>query len=63
MPYIEFVGFINQWNVLPGAYVTLSKWARFSNLTKTSKILEIACTSGFSSKSSDSSGQSAQSKD
>lgn len=50
MSYTEFVGFINQWNVLPGAFNTLSKWKVFSDLNKNSKILEIACTTGFSSR-------------
>jgi Protein-L-isoaspartate carboxylmethyltransferase len=50
MPYTDFVGFINQWNVLPGAYVTLSKWSKFSDLNQNSRIIEIACTSGFSSR-------------
>lgn len=50
MSYTDFVGFINQWNVLPGAFNTLSKWKVFSNLNKNSKILEIACTTGFSSR-------------
>lgn len=48
--YTDFVGLINQWNVLPGSYVTLSKWATFSGLNKKSKLLEIACTTGFSSR-------------
>ncbi|MDK2907882.1 MAG: hypothetical protein PWQ87_340 [Candidatus Woesearchaeota archaeon] len=50
MSYTDFVGFINQWNVLPGAFNTLSKWKVFSNLNEDSKILEIACTTGFSSR-------------
>jgi len=50
MSYADFVGFINQWNVLPGAFNTLSKWKIFSNLNENSKILEIACTTGFSSR-------------
>jgi len=48
--YTDFVGLINQWNVLPGAYVTLSKWAKFSNLGPQSRLLEVACTTGFSSR-------------
>ncbi|MDD3607190.1 MAG: class I SAM-dependent methyltransferase [Candidatus Moranbacteria bacterium] len=48
--YTDFVGLINQWNVLPGSYVTLSKWAQFSGLNKKSKLLEVACTTGFSSR-------------
>lgn len=50
MSYTDFVGFINQWNVLPGAHTTLSKWAIFSKMNKSSNILEIACSTGFSSR-------------
>lgn len=50
MSYTDFVGLINQWNVLPGSYVTLSKWSQFSGLNKKSKLLEVACTTGFSSR-------------
>jgi len=50
MSYSDFVGFINQWNVPPGAYNTLSKWEVFSKLNGKSNILEIGCTTGFSSR-------------
>ena len=50
MSYVEFVGFINQWNVLPGAHTTLSKWRTFANINEKSNILEIACSTGFSSR-------------
>lgn len=50
LSYTDFVGLINQWNVLPGSHVTLSKWACFSGLNKTSRLLEVACTTGFSSR-------------
>ena len=50
LSYTDFVGFINQWNVLPGSYNTLSKWAIFSGLNKKSRLLEVACTTGFSSR-------------
>lgn len=50
MSYTDFVGFVNQWNVPPGAFVTLSQWALFSKLNKQSKLLEVACTTGFSSR-------------
>jgi len=48
--YTDFIGLVNQWNVPPGAHTTLSKWACFSRLTQKSKLLEIACTTGFSSR-------------
>jgi len=50
LSYTDFIGLINQWNVLPGSYVTLSKWKHFSGLNKNSKLLEVACTTGFSSR-------------
>ncbi len=48
--YTDFVGLINQWNVLPGSHTTLSRWRVFSQLDKSSRLLEIACTTGFSSR-------------
>lgn len=48
--YTDFVGLVNQWNVLPGSFVTLSKWVQFSDLNKNSRILEAACTTGFTSR-------------
>jgi len=50
LSYTDFVGLINQWNVLPGSYITLSKWACFSHLNSKSNLLEIACSTGFSSR-------------
>lgn len=50
MSYTDFIGLVNQWNVLPGAFTTLSKWITFSNITVKSHILEVACTTGFSSR-------------
>jgi SAM-dependent methyltransferase len=50
LSYTDFVGFVNQWNVLPGSYSTLSKWAVHSRMDKNSHLLEIACTTGFSSR-------------
>lgn len=48
LSYPDFIGLINQWNTPPGAYTTLSKLAKFSNMTKSSNILEIGCSTGFS---------------
>lgn len=50
LSYTDFVGFVNQWNVLPGSYSTLSKLAIHSRMNKNSHILEVACTTGFSSR-------------
>ena len=49
LSYPDFIGFINQWNTPPGAYSTISKLAIFSKMNKKSHILEIACSTGFSS--------------
>lgn len=48
MSYTDFVGWINQWNVLPGAFNTLNKWRVFGSVGSTSQVLEVACTTGFS---------------
>ncbi|MGB7958197.1 MAG: class I SAM-dependent methyltransferase [Minisyncoccia bacterium] len=50
LSYPDFVGFINQWNTPPGSYSTLSKLAIFSGMTKASRILEVGCSTGFSSR-------------
>jgi SAM-dependent methyltransferase len=50
LSYPDFVGFINQWNTPPGSYVTLSKMAAFSRMTEKSRILEVGCSTGFSSR-------------
>lgn len=48
LSYTEFIGLVNQWNVPPGAYETVNKWVKFSNMNEESNTLEIACTTGFS---------------
>lgn len=50
LSYTDFVGFVNQWNVLPGSYSTLSKWVVYSKMNENSCLLEVACTTGFSSR-------------
>lgn len=50
LSYPDFVGFINQWNVLPGAHNTLTKWIKFGDISKESRILQFACTTGFQSR-------------
>lgn len=50
MPYTQFIGFINQSNVPPGSYDTLNRWKVFSELNENSNMLEIASTTGFSSR-------------
>lgn len=48
LSYTEFLGLVNQWNVPPGAYETVNRWVKFSNMNDQSNVLEIACTTGFS---------------
>jgi len=48
--YTDFVGFINQWNTPPGSYTTISKWIQFGEITDSSHVLELACTTGLSSR-------------
>jgi len=50
LSYVDFISLINQWNVPPGAYVTLSKWVNFGMVDEASSLLEVACTTGFSSR-------------
>ena len=50
LSYTDFVGLINQWNVPPGALSTVNKWRVFSELNENSNLLEMACTTGFSSR-------------
>lgn len=48
--YTDFIGLVNQWNVMPGAYETINRWATFGRVNQNSRILELACTTGFSSR-------------
>lgn len=50
MSYTQFIGFINQWNVPPGSLDTINQWSIFGHVTNKSKVLEIACTTGLSSR-------------
>ncbi len=50
MSYTQFIAFIDQWNVPPGALNTINQWSVFGHVTEKSKILEIACTTGLSSR-------------
>lgn len=50
MSYTEFISFVNQWNIPPGSLSTVSEWAVFGDVQKDSNVLEIACTTGFSSR-------------
>ena len=48
MSYTEFIAFVYQWNVPPGAFSTINEWAIFSRMNSSSRVLEMACTTGFS---------------
>ncbi len=50
MSYTQFVAFIDQWNVPPGSLDTINQWAIFGHVSKESTVLEIACTTGLSSR-------------
>lgn len=48
--YPDFVAMINQTNVMPGAYATVNTWALHSRMDASSSVLDVACTTGFSSR-------------
>jgi 2-polyprenyl-3-methyl-5-hydroxy-6-metoxy-1,4-benzoquinol methylase len=48
MSYTDFVATVHQWNVPPGSLSTINEWAIFGRVTNKSKVLEVACTTGFS---------------
>lgn len=48
LSYTAFIGLINQTNVPPGSFSTLTHWRLNSGITQASTIFEVACTTGFS---------------
>jgi len=48
MSYTSFIALINQTNVPPGAYSTLTKWRINSGMNADSRVFEAACSTGFS---------------
>lgn len=46
--YTDFLSLVHQTNVPPGSYVTIQEWGVFGGITKESRILELASTTGFS---------------
>ncbi|ABU73963.1 class I SAM-dependent methyltransferase [Vibrio campbellii] len=48
LSYTDFVALVNQTNVPPGSYTTLTKWINNSNIDANSRIIEFASTTGFS---------------
>lgn len=51
MSYPDFVGFIGQKNTPPGGSKTIEKWIKFGEICKESHLLDLACSTGFSSRS------------
>lgn len=50
LSYPDFVAFLGQKNSPPGGMTTLKKWMDFSKITSSSHLLDLACSSGFSSR-------------
>lgn len=50
MTYTQFVAYVDQWNVPPGALDTINQWAVYGHVNINSNLLEIACTTGLSSR-------------
>ncbi|MFD7645675.1 class I SAM-dependent methyltransferase [Kitasatospora sp. NPDC059795] len=48
--YPDFVAMVNQTNVMPGAHATLNTWALHSRLGRQHHLLDVACTTGFTSR-------------
>lgn len=48
LSYTDFVALVNQTNVPPGSYSTLTRWIKNSDIDETSRIVEFASTTGFS---------------
>ena len=46
--YTDFVGLVNQTNVPPGSFSTLTEWITNGFITAESHLVEVACTTGFS---------------
>jgi SAM-dependent methyltransferase len=48
--YPDFVAMVNQTNVMPGAFATLNAWALYARMDARSTLLDVACTTGFTSR-------------
>lgn len=46
--YPDFVAFIGQHNTPPGAYRTIDEWVRLAGIDGSSRLLDLACTTGYS---------------
>ncbi|WP_405364536.1 methyltransferase domain-containing protein [Kitasatospora sp. NBC_00039] len=47
-PYPDFVAFLGQHNTPPGAFRTIDEWVRLASVERDSRILDLACTTGYS---------------
>lgn len=50
LSYADFVAFIGQQNTPPGGEETIETWIREGEIGPSSRILDLACTTGFSSR-------------
>lgn len=46
--YPDFVAFLGQHNTPPGGFRTIDEWIRMSNIDRFSHILDLACSTGYS---------------
>lgn len=50
LSYPDFVGFIGQNNTPPGGEATLARWIELAQICQESHLLDLACSTGFSSR-------------
>ncbi|NJQ21770.1 class I SAM-dependent methyltransferase [Enterobacter pseudoroggenkampii] len=50
MSYPDFVALMRQDNTPPGAEYTIDHWIKYANINKDSYLLDLACSTGFSSR-------------
>ncbi|CCO44994.1 conserved hypothetical protein [Vibrio nigripulchritudo SOn1] len=48
LSYTDFIAFVNQTNVPPGSHSTLTRWIVNSDISESSRLIEFASTTGFS---------------
>ncbi|MFF3254372.1 class I SAM-dependent methyltransferase [Actinacidiphila glaucinigra] len=46
--YPDFVAFLGQQNTPPGAFRTVDEWVRMASVTRGSRLLDLACSTGWS---------------
>src|SRR5947209_7436122 len=50
MTYPDFIGFIGQPNTPPGGERTINEWIELASINSTAFLLDVACSTGFSSR-------------